>query len=242
MSGNTDLINAAKNGDVERVKQLLKEGADFNVGDQQGLTVLQVAVEQGKVEIVCELLEHAAAIQQRMHGCDVALDFAVQKNHLDIQLCLMSHLEWWIPCSKASGEIDYGQLSGIRYIRREYKVSYKVALLVENFDAVPLIDLPQDSSSFLSLFPSDIISLITPFLCKSAAVTLLNSRNNIQPWLAEAKLVRLKEDIFKNLESVPALSWKELFTHIVKEICCLSSIDYSMILSGLKASLLSRIS
>ncbi|MGL9731948.1 MAG: hypothetical protein ACR5KX_04060 [Wolbachia sp.] len=34
---NTELLNAAKNGDIEKVKSLISEGGDFNVVDKMDI-------------------------------------------------------------------------------------------------------------------------------------------------------------------------------------------------------------
>ncbi len=54
---NTELLNAAKNGDIEKVKSLISEGADVNVVDKNGDTPLIWAATNGHKETVETLLK-----------------------------------------------------------------------------------------------------------------------------------------------------------------------------------------
>ena len=56
----TDLHSAAFEGDAERVRELLKKGADPNVRDEDGDTPLHDAASVGHVNVVRLLLEHGA--------------------------------------------------------------------------------------------------------------------------------------------------------------------------------------
>jgi|GEM_PF-3379273 len=54
------LIKAAKRGDIQTVKQLLKEGADINARDTQGNTALGVAARWGYIDLTNMLLARKA--------------------------------------------------------------------------------------------------------------------------------------------------------------------------------------
>jgi ankyrin repeat protein len=56
----TPLRSAAQRGDVERVKQLLAEGADVNYSDEHGFTAMHIAAEKNQVEIIRLLLNAGA--------------------------------------------------------------------------------------------------------------------------------------------------------------------------------------
>jgi hypothetical protein len=56
----SDLHSAASAGDAERVRELLKKGADPNAKNEYGLTPLHIAAIRGRVDVVRFLLEHGA--------------------------------------------------------------------------------------------------------------------------------------------------------------------------------------
>jgi ankyrin repeat protein len=58
--GWTDLHSAASAGDAERVRELLKKGADPNAKNEYGNTPLHEAASRGHVDVVRLLLEHGA--------------------------------------------------------------------------------------------------------------------------------------------------------------------------------------
>ena len=59
-NGRTQLYKAAKDGNLRKVKQCLKNGADPNIPNYQGLTPLHQAAYWGEIEIVKELLKAGA--------------------------------------------------------------------------------------------------------------------------------------------------------------------------------------
>jgi ankyrin repeat protein len=59
------LHNATQNGDVERVKQLLEEGARANHESEQGLTPLHWSALNGRADLAEVLIEHGADINHR---------------------------------------------------------------------------------------------------------------------------------------------------------------------------------
>lgn len=56
--GHTPLIEAAKGGDLEAVKDLLHRGAEVDAQSEKGKTALHYAAANGHVEVVKELLTH----------------------------------------------------------------------------------------------------------------------------------------------------------------------------------------
>lgn len=59
------LHKATQEGDVERVKRLLQEGANADHEGDQGLTPLHWSALNGRADLAEVLLEHGAAINQR---------------------------------------------------------------------------------------------------------------------------------------------------------------------------------
>lgn len=59
------LHKASQEGDVERVKRLLQEGANADHEGDQGLTPLHWSALNGRADLAEVLIEHGAAINQR---------------------------------------------------------------------------------------------------------------------------------------------------------------------------------
>jgi len=55
-----ELLNACKDGDLEKVKQLLESRADVNARNKDGKTALRIALEEGHKEIVKLLKSYGA--------------------------------------------------------------------------------------------------------------------------------------------------------------------------------------
>jgi ankyrin repeat protein len=63
--GHTPLIDAAKQGDVEQVKDLMRRGADVGARSEKGKTALHYAAANGHVEVVKFLLTNGAEVDAR---------------------------------------------------------------------------------------------------------------------------------------------------------------------------------
>ena len=63
--GHTPLMDAAKSGNVEAVKDLLNRGADLEAKSEKNKTALHYAAANGYVEIVNLLLAQGAAVDAR---------------------------------------------------------------------------------------------------------------------------------------------------------------------------------
>jgi hypothetical protein len=59
---NTVLHHCAASGDLEGVKQLVEGGADIEETDEDGMTALLLASENGRFKVVVYLVEHAANV------------------------------------------------------------------------------------------------------------------------------------------------------------------------------------
>jgi len=85
------LHQAAADGEIERVKLLISEGADVNVKNTEGLTPLHCAAREGHKEIVELLLAHDADVN--IGDADynrTAAEFAMKSNHTEIVELLIS--------------------------------------------------------------------------------------------------------------------------------------------------------
>ncbi|MBN2181523.1 MAG: SUMF1/EgtB/PvdO family nonheme iron enzyme [Sedimentisphaerales bacterium] len=88
---NQEFFNAAKKGDLEKVKQLLEKGADLNANDTdyiiEGATVLIMASREGHLEIVKFLIEKGADVNAVAANGELewtALMISLFREHLEI--------------------------------------------------------------------------------------------------------------------------------------------------------------
>jgi len=68
---------AARNGNIEVVKQHLAEGVDMNAKDRHGDTLLYNAVEHGHKEIVVRLITNGADVNAKDEDGEKPLDWAI---------------------------------------------------------------------------------------------------------------------------------------------------------------------
>jgi hypothetical protein len=85
------LLEAARRGDVARVKALLREGANVNAGNASGLTPLIEAAARGRTEIARLLIDGGADLDARHRELGTALDAAQRNSHRDIAQMLERH-------------------------------------------------------------------------------------------------------------------------------------------------------
>ncbi|MBX7218497.1 MAG: ankyrin repeat domain-containing protein [Blastocatellia bacterium] len=86
----TDLMDAAGNGDIPKMKVLMAAGADVNASPRYGETVLIYAVQRGNLEAVKLLLENGANIHQMGHQSMDALNWAATGKNTVITEYLLS--------------------------------------------------------------------------------------------------------------------------------------------------------
>ena len=88
---NERLIKASEDGDINKVKQLIEEGADVNHAENKdGNTPLIWASRYGYFNIVKELIEHGANVNQGADDKNSPLMFAIVKGNLEIVKYLIS--------------------------------------------------------------------------------------------------------------------------------------------------------
>ena len=70
------LFNAARSGDTETIRLLLKKGADINAKDNGGNTALMLAALEGRTDVVKLLLDKGADVNAKNNGDFTALGSA----------------------------------------------------------------------------------------------------------------------------------------------------------------------
>ncbi len=80
------LLNAAAKGDTQRVKDLLDQGVNVNVKDQQGATPLAHAAWFGHIDAAKLLIERGADVNAKKTSADGSsvMELATMKGHKDI--------------------------------------------------------------------------------------------------------------------------------------------------------------
>ncbi|CAK7347458.1 unnamed protein product [Dovyalis caffra] len=84
------LCEAAKNGDIDKVKSLINSGIDVTYFDNNGLTPLMHAAKRGHTVIVNDLLEAGAPWNALSPSNISAGDFAMEAGHQDAYAILLN--------------------------------------------------------------------------------------------------------------------------------------------------------
>jgi len=102
------LRQAVEDGNIERVKQLIEEGADVNVKYRRGTTVLHLASGVGRMDMVELLVSKGAKINAPDKNGWTPLHEAADKSHVDIVKFLMAEGAEFSPIHMAAyfGELD----------------------------------------------------------------------------------------------------------------------------------------
>lgn len=85
------LFLAARNGDLEGVKEALKNGADLEAKESYGDTALNLAAENGHLEIVKYLIETGANIENLGGAAKTPIMNAAFAGHAEIVIVLIAH-------------------------------------------------------------------------------------------------------------------------------------------------------
>jgi ankyrin repeat protein len=85
------LFEACDQKDLDKVEELLDNGADPNLLDPDGWTVLMVASYRGQTDVVWLLLDHGADPNLQNEYGQTALMKASNRDHIDIIRLLLDH-------------------------------------------------------------------------------------------------------------------------------------------------------
>ena len=91
MSSVQELVDAAKEGDEEKVRRVISEGFDVNVANTVGLTALMRSSREGHEGIVAILIENGAVVDQATANGWTALMYAAFYNRVEIATLLLNN-------------------------------------------------------------------------------------------------------------------------------------------------------
>lgn len=90
-NGKTALMAAAKQGDNERIRELLRQGADVNRTNHNGGSPIMYAALSGRPETVSLLLQHDARVDAVAANGWTALTIASVKGFAEVARLLLEH-------------------------------------------------------------------------------------------------------------------------------------------------------
>ena len=86
------LLDAASDGDAEKVARLIKNGANINVKDRWGWAPMSMAAYGGYPDIAKMLIEAGADLEYKDVDGDTPLDLATNKGHTAVVLIIQEEL------------------------------------------------------------------------------------------------------------------------------------------------------
>ncbi|MEZ5358435.1 MAG: ankyrin repeat domain-containing protein [Candidatus Zixiibacteriota bacterium] len=107
----SELHDAVKDGDLERVKLLLDTGTDVNQLDEDGGAALHIACSSGQTDIVRELLKRGADAGIDSDEWEPPLSIAVSNGYVEIAKLLAKHIKM-IPDEYGQMLIGFAAASG----------------------------------------------------------------------------------------------------------------------------------
>ncbi len=81
---NEKLLSAVKNGDLNKVEDLISQGTSLEVKDSNGNTLLHYASQKDHLEVVEYLIKKGASLKAKNKDGETPLELAVQKNYIGI--------------------------------------------------------------------------------------------------------------------------------------------------------------
>ncbi|MEQ1838880.1 MAG: ankyrin repeat domain-containing protein [Verrucomicrobiales bacterium] len=77
-----DLTRSCREGNLNRVKEIVASGVDVSAKDQSGWFPLSVAAAHGQVEVIKCLIDQGADVNERTSKQNTPLIFAASRGHL----------------------------------------------------------------------------------------------------------------------------------------------------------------
>lgn len=90
---NQDLLDAAGNGDIAQIDQVLATGVDVNARDEAGYTALMQAASKGHLQAVQHLREKGADVTLRNENGNNAYKLAINFGYYDVADYLKPHMK-----------------------------------------------------------------------------------------------------------------------------------------------------
>ena len=78
----SELLKAAKKGQIEKVQDLIEAGVPVNSTDKNGRTALMLAAEKGHNDVVQHLIDHEADVSIKDRKGETAIDKAEKKKNM----------------------------------------------------------------------------------------------------------------------------------------------------------------
>ncbi len=154
-----NLHYAAIIGDVARVEQFIREGADVNERDWRGVTPLHAAAEFGNLDVVNSLIQSGSDVEALAPGGRSALFAAIAKGHLDVadaliraganvgahdangQTLMHCAMEWLRPRQEAIRIVDWLIQNNAPVDREDAEGRTPLLLALETqFDPYPVLE------------------------------------------------------------------------------------------------------
>lgn len=145
---NRNLIEAAREGRTETVRELLAKGAEINYADQgdckalitdkDGCTALIWAACNGRTETVRELLAQGAWVKHVNHFGDSALTYAVNYGYTEMVKIIDAKLAEHETYERRKKEI------GLFFLRGKEKTVLSILGLGKEKEVKPTKDIPED--------------------------------------------------------------------------------------------------
>jgi hypothetical protein len=211
-SKNKELLEASEKGDVEKVKKLLKEGADLNAKNWFGWTPLHLAAYNGHIEVVKLLIEKGANVNARNNG-DTPLHLAAENGHIEVVKLLIEKganvnakgSSGWTPLHEAAND---GHIEVVRLL-----LEHGAEPNIKDVWGKTAIDLAREEGYF------DIVELIEKF--KSFQILSIEApKLFVDEWGKIIVNVKGNGKVSINLEG--DVEWNDLGT---KEISGVSTIE-----------------